>query len=379
MDNNTFILKIDKKKKVSDNTIKSDLTYLNLYSKFHKMSLSNLIDEADEDEENIKQMRKRKINDRLDDFVEYLENDEHEHTKGKGYSAQSIHDIIWRVRAFYKYFKIELPDTYLPSIPDIERSTDVPTIQEMGKVISNVGNVRHRSVIENMYSSGLSVGEVSKLTKEQFRVATSDYHDADTVEECVKQLLKRINKGEAIIPTWELTRGKTNYSFITFNNPECTRDTCYFLQDEADFEDPRLYEMEPDTIKKAFRRIGIRNNMGKTATGGNRFHTHAMRKIFATTLTGAEINGVPIDSLFIEFLLGHKLPKSMEPYYKNRPKRLKKIYMQVVDDLSVEKVNVTTFTDDEILAMKKKMKEQEDLLDEIFNKFEEIDNEITHK
>ena len=381
MDNNTLILKMNKKKKTKKSTLESDLLVLNQYSQFHQMSLEEIIDEADDDEENIKKMRKRRINDRLDDYVEYLMAAE---IKDKGketkhYSARTIHNKLARIISFYNYYEIHLPSVYLPPIPDNEKASDVPTMEEMSKVVHNTGNVKYRSIIQHMYSSGLSANEIINLTKEQFRIATSDYHDADTVEECVEQLLKKIDQGVAIIPTWELTRGKTNYSFITFNNPETTRDICYFLRDKADYSDPRLYEIKMDALKKGFQRVSKKNNMGKTSSGRNRFHSHAMRKIFATTLIGAEINGVPIDSLFVEFLLGHKLPKSMEPYYKNRPKRLKKIYMQIVDDLSVEKVNVVTVSDEEILAMKKKMQEQEDLLDEIFNKFDEIDKGITHK
>lgn len=355
--NDDIIKKIDTTKKVSQATLILDLYALNLYSTSQNMSLEELVDEADDDEENIKKLRRRRIKKHLDSFIEYLQEDRHKHNHGIGFSPQSIHGIISRIKAFYSYYEIQLPKIYLPEIPDTERSTDLPTIPEIKHLLENTSEIKHRAVVKTMLSSGLSSNEISKLTKEQFRVATYSYHQKDNLTDAIIRLKELIQENESIIPTWELTRGKTNHSFITFNSPEATRDIVEFIDTKSHPDDSRLFELTVKSVRNVYLRIDKRNSMGFTADGHHRFRSHAMRKVFATTLGWAEINGIPLDSLFVEFLLGHKLPRSMEPYYKNRPKRLKKIYLQVVNKLSIENVNVLDIKSPEYLELEKENKD----------------------
>lgn len=354
MKNNAEIIQmISENKKLKPSTTRLDTYSLNLYSTIEGLSLMELIQEADDDEENIRKVRRRRINNHLDHFINCLENDTHKHKRGMGYTPRSIHDILSRVRAFYNYYEIQLPRTYLPQIPSNEKSTDIPTLKEIRYVIDNTGKSKHRAIILFMLSSGLSSNEVSSLTKKQFMEATSEYQNSQRLPDALDELKTLIDNGEAIIPTWELTRGKTNYNFITFNSPEATMEIVEFLTTKAHPTDKRLFEMGNVGINDLYLKLGKRNNIGYTNNGHNKFHSHAMRKVFATTLAGVEIKGVPLDSLFVEFLLGHKLPGSMEPYYKNRPKRLKKIYIEVVDSLSVNDLNKLTIKSPEYLKLEK--------------------------
>lgn len=377
--NDEIIQMLGEKKQLKKSSIYLDKYSLNLYSKVQGLSLMELIQEADDDEENIHKVRRRRISERLDNFVKYLENDTHKHPRGTGYNQQSIHDIVSRVRAFYNYYEIQLPKIYLPKIPSKERSTDLPTIDEIQGILKNTSNIKHKAIIKFMLSSGLSSNEVYNLTKKQFIEATSEYHNSERLFDVLDELKYLISKSEAIIPTWELTRGKTNYSFITFNSPEATRDIVEYLTKYGNCTDERLFQMNKTCINDMFLRASKRNNIGYTEKGHNKFHSHAMRKVFATTLAGAEINDVPLDSLFIEFLLGHKLPGSMEPYYKNRPKRLKKIYVQIVDKLSIENLNQLDIKSPEYLQLEREkleLEKQNKHNNEILKAFDGVDPEM---
>ena len=62
--------------------------------------------------------------------------------------------------------------------------------------------------------------------------------------------------------------------------------------------------------------------------GGSIFHSHAMRKFFATTLLKNHV-----DSLSVHFLLGHSIDSITDAYMKADPRALKLIYMRVVEQL----------------------------------------------
>ena len=87
----------------SDSTRKQYMSNLNLYSEYHDMSLEELLEEAEEEEDENIRMRKRKINNRILDFQNSLKNDKRVHPVTKKtiqYSAYSINSIIDSVMVF---------------------------------------------------------------------------------------------------------------------------------------------------------------------------------------------------------------------------------------------------------------------------------------
>jgi hypothetical protein len=65
------------------------------------------------------------------------------------------------------------------------------------------------------------------------------------------------------------------------------------------------------------------------------FRSHALRKLFATTLY---TKGLP--QLSIDWFLGHKINSVTESYFKTDIKSLKEQYISCIEDLSIEDTEV---------------------------------------
>jgi hypothetical protein len=123
-------------------------------------------------------------------------------------------------------------------------------------------------------------------------------------------------------------------------------------------------------VKGVYEMMNTRFYFGKTSIGRNKFHAHAMRSFFSTQLLAADM-----DSLLIEFLMGHKIPDVTASYYSAKPEHLKKKYIRVVDSLSTTPVKVTDIKSSEYLELEREnqnMKENiESIVEEAMRKHDQ--------
>ncbi|UTB33428.1 MAG: hypothetical protein NKF70_04005 [Methanobacterium sp. ERen5] len=92
---------------------------LQKYSDFTKMSLNELIEEAEAEEEDRVRLRNRKVKKYLMDFRSFLDSTD----LSKNYKGH----IIMLIRSFYNEYQIELPRTYQKKLEEIKKRKHTKT------------------------------------------------------------------------------------------------------------------------------------------------------------------------------------------------------------------------------------------------------------
>lgn len=322
---------------------------LQKYSNFTNKTLEELIQEADDEEEASIRMRKRKIRIYLTGFKKWL----HEQDYSNAYANQ----IFNLVRSFYSEFEIELPKNLRrKSRRDKKQETieDLPTMKDVQKSLEYSSHT-YRALTLLMVSSGMSRAEVCSLTFERFYEAVGLLKD---FKKPLPDLIEKVKAMDNLIPMWKIRRVKTTKPYFTFSSPQATDAILEYLDQQY-----RAYEWQPEPQDKLFRHYDIPITEHAVSRQYQRINKkaglpksndkilvrpHALRKLFATTL---EKNRVP--HLTTRWLMGHSIDGTTSAYFKADPEALKEDYLEVVDQLSTDQVEVKiirTEAYDELLA-----------------------------
>ena len=354
------------------------LKRLRAYCNFIGKRPVELIQEADDEEENRIRMKKRHIRKYFIDYSEYLRN--------RGRSQYTISNHFSSIKTFYRNSEIELPNISISSTSEVKRDRNeaIPSKEDI-RIALNHCKFKYRSIILLMSSSGMGSGEIRNLTFGDFLNAIDeflDYEDMNAVK-----ISKMLDKKENIIGSWNVHRQKQGNSYYTFSSPESIKAiTDYLIERQkrdgrTTSKDEPLFEnfgkkIDEHSFAKNFMRINDDASFG--LSGRQRFFkSHALRKYFASIL---HKNGLsPID---IDWFLGHEISGVNRSYIKSDPLKLKEEYLKVVQDLSIEKVKVQMVTtegydqlikdsmdkDVKIDAMEKRMKAMDDILKSVIEK-----------
>lgn len=342
MKNEAILKDFQKTRGLTENSMRRYEYALLKYSKFHDETLNSLLEEAENEEDEGIRLRKRQIKERLKDFKAYL-------IKEK-YAPQTISISLAHVKTFYKTYEIEIPliSNKVESNGTHETVEDIPTTEHI-RIATQTNNLRNNALILFMSSSGTASAETRALTINDFIKSTKEYHDSDNL----KDVLIDLKNIEGIIPTWHMTRLKTNYPYYTFNSPEATESIIKYLKTRPNAKKrEKLFPMGERYLSKIFNRINHNNGWGYKETRCF-FHSHALRKFFATELMKAGL-----DFLKIQWMSGRHVDSTTEAYFKADPHNLKEEYLKVVDNLSVNKVKVNEITTEdkkELEALKLKL------------------------
>lgn len=349
----------------SDNTRQRYKTNLEKYEEYTKLTLEELLEEAEAEEDAGIRKRKRKINQRIIGFKKHMEtttytNPINGHT-GK-YSASTIVTCLKHIRSFYNVHEIEFPKIRNLPIMHEEKYEDTITREMIEDVLKNTNNLKHRAIILALSSSGIDGDTLRKLTWQDYITATDEYHYGGTF----KDIITTLQNCNEVVPTFHSTRGKTNYEHIFFMSCEAVDAiNLYALAEndkkEIDLNDP-IFNISAPGFSKIFSRANDRLSIGRTSAGTRRkFHAHGLRRYFASTLIGTTVDGMMLDSLMIEFMLGHSIPATTESYYKKNPETLKNTYIKIMPKLSIEQVNVRDIDSKEYKQLAAKLYEYEKL------------------
>ena len=316
-------------KDLTQETTKGYRVALSQYSEYHQQTIQELLDEADNEEEQHIRMKRRKIKHRIISFRQHL--------LQQGKKPSTINTHTSRIKATYRFYEIELPD-----IPKLKSNThetieDLPTKKHIRKALQNTNNLGLKALILFMSSSGTARQEASSITVQDFINATSQYHN----EVNIKNVVQILENKDNIVPTFHIVRQKTQYPYITFCSPEATQaillylkhrihPTTYYLRiTEPLTPDSKLFHFALESINKHFQRLNDKLGWGWKGTR-RFFHPHALRKFFATELLKTDM-----DSMTIDFLSGRTISSTHQAYFKADPKRLKQKYMQFMNQLLI--------------------------------------------
>ena len=325
----------------------SYINRLNEYCKFTGKMPSELIEEAEIEEEERIRMRNRQIKRYLIDFIKYL--------KKENRSPNYINSMLSTIRSFYSSMEIELPHVTcnIKEPEQLVTINDIPTKKHI-RIALKHSNIKYRAIILLMMSSGMGSSEIRHLTLNDYlqSLKITDYELSN-----IKELTNKLKENENEIPTWSIRRYKTNMPYVTFSSPESVKAINDYIDER--YEKGKKFKSINDCLfESRGKHIGkiiivayfsrLNDLCGFGFSKRQRFFkAHALRKFFATTLKN---NGM--DNLTSEWLIGHKINSITNAYIKPDIYRLKKDYLDILPFLSLEKIGTKTVESDEYKELK---------------------------
>ena len=331
-----------------------------LYSNFINKMPTDWITEAEEEEKNGILMRNRKINEYLLDFKDFLET--------LNYAQNTIISTITNVRTFYIQFNIQLPNMKLMGPTNNETIVDIPTLEDV-KLTLNYANPKYKAIIKLMLSSGMRGGDIRNLKYKNFLISLQDYINIpkNTFIEIddVINLLNKTDPNEIKVPTWNYISEKKDKPTVTFSSPESLDTIILYLKNcpPKTLESPLFrnicFKDEPTSksaFQKYFQYLNNKCGFGKSDTGVAFFHSHALRKLFSTKLYSKGLQQLTID-----WLMSHHVDKVTESYFKNDISSIKKLYIDCVEALSIEAIDLQTIQSPDVIEIKEELNEQKQI------------------
>ena len=340
-------------KKIYKNAVKQ-------YCQQQKLTLSELIQEADKEEEQRIRWRDRKLKQRLLNFRQYLI---------KNYKKNTVQGYFNSIKSIYLFYEIEIGD--LPPLnrksvktPEPVNYVDLPTKDIIKKAL-RIADIRMKAIILFMSSSGCAKKETLNLTIQDFINATKEYHNSNDIYEVIKILKERND----VIPMFRLKRQKTNKYYYTFCSPEAVQALIlYLLKLDKDLKEKdkklnpenKLFPIHEDYVTILFGELNNTLKLGKKGTY-NRLRSHMLRKFHASRLYNS---GLTLDE--VDALQGRRKDTTHSAYFMENPKQLKEKYIQHLDcltiNMDVDKIDIKS---PEFIKLENENKELKSELSEI--------------
>ena len=303
------------------------LVAMSQYIEYHNLSLSELLEEAEDDVVKGVIPRKRRIKGRIMDYRNSL----------GGKSDNTKHNYVSAVRSFYKSMDVQLPDN-----KRYEKTAILEENKFMGmerseiKRVLKYANVRDKSITLLIASSGSAANELINLTKDDF------------------------NNGldrETGICTFYIRREKTGGDYHTYCTPETSAAIQEYLNTRTDDlpwlfvgyikETRETVQMTTNSIGGVFRRLA--NRTGNEGEFGffNKIRSHNFRKFFKTSMTEA---GAP--RWAVEYMMGHKEELDARYSSPSGEKMRNTYYLPYVNSLQIDTAEVIIQPQEDITALR---------------------------
>ena len=329
---------IAKTRKYSKNTLQGYRTTVNSYTSFNKLSLYELITEAEEEEESGVRWKHRSLKKRLLEYREHLYNNQM-------LSSAEVH--LTRIKSIYKFYEIEVHP--LPSISNKQANvnepltfTDLPTKEILDQAFQ-ISTPLIRAMILFISSSGCGRAETLNLTIKDFVESVQEY----TYETDIYKVISELHQRNDIIPMFKLKRQKTNKYYYTFCSPEATTSIIDYLltRNQVLTDDKPLFKVSLKHLNKLLGNVNNQLGLGKRG-GFNRLRCHMLRKYHATNLSNETNSLTETD---IDFLQGRSDSKTRQSYFFTDEKKLKIRYAESMNAVTIfNQYNVLVGTDKEL-------------------------------
>ena len=332
------------------------------YTDFWSMSLEELLEEAENEEDKGIKWKKRKLKRRLIQYRQHLL---------ENFSLNTAHIYFNPITVIYRYYEIEIID--LPKInekslkkPEPIQFKDLPDKEIIRQAI-NIATPTMKAIIYFMASSGCARTETLNLTIGDYIGALSEYTNKTNIYDIINEL----NENNNIIPTFSILRQKTGKYYTTYCSPEAVKAINLYLLDRTDY----LTDYKPlfriNSIYFNAKFIEINNKLGLGKVGSyNRFRSHMLRKFHASALYN---DGMSLDK--VNDLQGKAKNKTDQAYFMTNPEDLKHEYIKhlpaVTINQDVEKLSIKS---PEFIQMENENKELKSDLDELKSKIKNIEN-----
>lgn len=363
MEDEELLLQFVHERKLSQESYKLYKRVIESYTEFHETSFYELLEEADNEEEERIRMKNRKIKKRLTEYRNYLIDN---------YTKNTVLSYFSKIKTLYSWYELELPNIsnktkqikqyepiYYRDLPDKE------IIKEALKISNSV----MKAIILFMSSSGCARKETLNITIEDFIEATKHYHNLDNIYEILDVLKKQKN----IVPTWKIRRQKTNKYYYTFCSYEATEAIVNYLYTRTDdlTNESKLFKISANYFITNF--IEINNNLRLGQVGPyNRFRSHMLRKFHASNLLRGEF-ALSIED--IDSLQGRSKNQVHESYFFEDPNELREKYIKNINQLLIN-YEVVSVDSPEVLELKYENNELKKEREELIEKTKEENKEM---
>lgn len=332
-------------------------TYLQAWGQYipitGKKNITEIISEAEQEEDQGVKRRKRKIRKYFIQYIQTLEK--------KGLAPGTIRLYLSRIKAIYNEYDIDPPKIrYARNTQENRSFEELITFDELKEVISIV-KPREKALILLHMTSGMGASEVRNLRVHDFETAIND----DVLNTDYTELEKKILE-ENIIGTWKIRRIKTGMPYVTFTTPEANIQLIKYLKYRKSLnipiQNPEDYIFVTNTGRKLtseyyamiFSRINDYMGFGRLRSGGRRFTSHKLRKLFATLLYQKGM-----DKLMVDWLMGHKVDSVTDAYFKANIDHLRGEYEKRMHVLMFEKTVVRHVSSEEVREIVRELEERE--------------------
>jgi len=297
------------------------------YIRYHDMSLSELLEEAEDDIIKGIIPRKRSIKGRIIDFRNSLE----------GKSDNTKHNYVSAVRSFFKSMDVQLPDNKRCGNTSIlEENRFLGMERSEIKRVLKYANVRDKAITLLISSSGTAAEELTNLTKD-------DFYDG----------LDHANG----ICTFYIRREKTGGDYHTYCTPEASGAIQEYLNTREDDlpwlfvgfikEKNQVVQMTPNAIAGIFRRLARKTGNEGEHGFFNKIRAHNFRKFYRTTLMEA---GCP--QWAAEWTMGHKQELDARYSSPSGEKMKNEYYLPYVNSLLIDTADVIIQPQEDITALR---------------------------
>ena len=327
------------------------------YMEYHNMTLSELLEEAEEDVVKGIIPRKRRIKGRIMDYRNSLE----------GKSDNTKHAYLSAIRSFFRSMDVELPSNKrYEKTAILEENKFTGMERSEIKRVLKYANVRDKAITLLISSSGTAANELINLTRDDF--------------------LNGLDR-ETGVCTFFIRRKKTQGDYHTYCTPETSAAIQEYLNTREDDlpwlfvgfikEIREIAQMTGGSIGSIFRRLAEKTGNEGEFGFYNKIRSHNFRKFFKTTLTEA---GAP--RWAVEYQMGHIQELDARYSSPSGEKMRNAYYLPYVNSLLIDTAEVIIQPQEDITALRelqaemKLMREKESEKDTAISELMKISLEL---
>lgn len=305
------------------------------YCRFLDNTLSQLLDEAESEQDTVKKMRERHIEGYLSGFKAYLSQ--------MGLSANTIRIKLKAVISFYRNYDITVPDmTFKKGELCMDKNRGrLPTKDEISLMMSSC-DPKGRTMISIMAMTGMSQAEVRHLT---FKHVLNAVGKKD-----IKELIESKHEICEEVHSITLVRKKVGYKYMTFIPPETMEELINYItarknhpkkEKRPQNSNDRIFvnrfggRLSGKAVSAYMRRVGLRLGFESEFGSYGFWRPHGMRKYFISTI----INKTG-DNVLAHFCAGHKVDAITGAYWYPNEEDLKQRYLKALPYLSIRGVKI---------------------------------------
>lgn len=341
----------------------TQITYLNavkLYKKLLGKSLTELLQEAKEENLSQIELMDRKVTLNLLRYKKFLIDD--------GKAPSTINLNFAAIKSFYKAFQIILPEIVMDK-------GDLGLEKNQGKRLKKkdilkmigVASPRERALIYLMALSGMGQQEARNITIKVLLESASEAIDVDM--KCLDDLYSHEELVLKEVLTLTIRREKVKYRHQTFSPPEVTRELINYLKERCYGRNEKIRvhsiydkifvnkhggELSRDSIVTNFRRTGQEAGFTKEKGSYAFWRSHGMRKYFISKI----INKTG-EKIIADYMAGHKISEQDRTYWMANPDDLKKLYLRTLPLLSIDNAKVRDVDSDELKTIEEDSKRKD--------------------